>query len=83
MQLCDKKRMYRTVNISLTNFIREEDRQLSLFVDEFEREKQERLEKTVDQLKIRFGKNSVLRAVSYTEQGTAMKRNGLIAGHKA
>ncbi|WP_414043181.1 Y-family DNA polymerase [Macrococcus sp. EM39E] len=83
MQLCDKTRMYRTLNISLTNFIREEDRQLSLFVDEFEREKQERLEKTVDQLKIRFGKNSVLRAVSYTEQGTAKKRNGLIAGHKA
>lgn len=82
-QLCEKDRMYRTVNISLTNLISEEDRQLTLFVDEFQRSKEEALEKTIDQLKRRFGKNSVLRAVSYTDQGTAMKRNGLIAGHKA
>lgn len=82
-QKCDQRRMYRTVSIALTNLMKEEDRQLSLFVDEFERAKEERLERTVDELRTRFGKNSVLRAISYTEQGTARKRNGLIAGHKA
>lgn len=82
-QMCDSNRKYRTVNIALTNLMKEEDRQLSLFVDEFERAKEERLERTIDELRTRFGKNSVLRAISYTEQGTARKRNGLIAGHKA
>ncbi|UJS28926.1 Y-family DNA polymerase [Macrococcoides canis] len=82
-QMCDPKRKYRTVSIALTNLMKEEDRQLSLFVDEFERAKEERLERTIDELRTRFGKNSVLRAISYTEQGTARKRNGLIAGHKA
>ncbi|TDM13300.1 Y-family DNA polymerase [Macrococcus lamae] len=82
-QLCDKKRQYRTVAITLSNFVPEEDRQLTLFMDEFKRGKEEQLLKTVDQLKRKFGPASIVRASSYTAAGTALKRSGLIAGHKA
>ncbi len=37
----------------------------------------------MDQIRLRYGKNSLLRAVSATKHATARHRNGLIGGHKA
>ena len=34
-------------------------------------------------IKKKYGKNSILRAVSYTENATARDRNRLIGGHNA
>lgn len=82
-QLADKKRTFRTVSVSLTNFLREEERQLTLFIDEFERFKEERLMKTLDQIRRKYGTTSVIRASSKTKAGTALARSNLVAGHKA
>jgi len=40
------------------------------------------LTKTIDEIRLRYGKNSVLRASSYLDHSTARYRNGLIGGHK-
>ncbi|KAA1040274.1 Y-family DNA polymerase [Macrococcus equipercicus] len=82
-QLCDRNRRYRTLSVTLSNFIPEEDRQLTLFIDEFSRSREEQLAKTIDRLKRKYGPASVVRASSCTAAGTALKRSGLIAGHKA
>jgi DNA polymerase V len=81
-QLCDKSALYRTLSISLTNFVDEHNRQLDLFIDEYERRRTEKLAKTIDNLHNKYGKGIVSRAVSYTDAGTKHGRLGLMAGHK-
>lgn len=81
-QLCDKEALYRTLSISLTQFVPDSDRQLSLFFDEYERKRNEKLAKTIDYLHDKYGKGIVSKAISYTEAGTKHGRLGLMAGHK-
>ena len=81
-RLCDKKALYRTLSVSLTQFIKESDRQLNLFIDEYERKKDVKLAKTIDHLHLKYGKGIVSKATSYTEAGTKHGRLGLMAGHK-
>ena len=68
--------------------------QLDLFTDyeaeeqkrkeeEEELEKERRLQAAQLAIKSRFGKNAILRAMSYTEGATAKDRNAQIGGHKA
>ncbi|WP_306332061.1 hypothetical protein, partial [Vibrio injensis] len=49
-KLCDHTMLFRTVSVSLTKFIDEKDRQLNLFIDEYERKRNEKLAKTIDAL---------------------------------
>lgn len=44
-QLCDKQALYRTLSVSLTQFIDENERQMNLFIDEYERKRDEKLAK--------------------------------------
>lgn len=74
--------MYRTLSVSLTQFVGEETRQLNLFINEYERKRNERLAKTIDYLHQKYGKGSVSKAISYTDAGTKHNRLGLMAGHK-
>ncbi|MDM5152504.1 Y-family DNA polymerase [Bacillus sp. DX1.1] len=73
----------RTVSISLTNLINEGEEQISLFDNVIQREKEMRLTKVMDEIRTRFGKNSILRGVSYTSSATARYRNTLLGGHKS
>ena len=50
------KALYRTLSVSLTQFIKESDRQLNLFIDEYERKKDVKLAKTIDHLHLKYGK---------------------------
>lgn len=81
-QLCDKQALYRTLSVSLTQFIDENERQMNLFIDEYERNRDEKLAKTIDHLHVKYGKGIVSKAISYTEAGTKHGRLGLMAGHK-
>ncbi len=56
---------------------------MSLFEDIDQRERAYALAKTIDEIRMRYGKNSVLRASSHLEHSTARYRNGLLGGHKA
>lgn len=81
-KLCDSTMLYRTVSISLTQFIDERNTQLNLFIDEYERKRNEKLAQTIDALHQKFGKGIVSKAISYTDAGTKHGRLGLMAGHK-
>jgi len=56
--------------------------QLSLFEDPEESLKRKNLQKTMDEVKIKFGKDSVLRGSSLLDESTAKLRHGQIGGHK-
>ena len=53
----------------------------NLFIDEYERRRDEKLAKTIDYLQNKYGKGIVSKAISYTD-GTKHGRLGLMAGHK-
>lgn len=72
----------RSINISLTNLLQEGEEQISLFDNITQREQEVKLTKVMDEIRTRFGKNSILRGVSYTHSATARYRNTLIGGHK-
>ncbi|PGZ94967.1 DNA repair protein [Bacillus pseudomycoides] len=73
----------RTINIALTNLVNEGEEQISLFDDIRMREREIILARTMDEIRTRFGKNSILRGVSYTSAATGRYRNTLIGGHKS
>ncbi|GLC88921.1 Y-family DNA polymerase [Lysinibacillus piscis] len=55
----------------------------SIQLDLFDTRKEQRqiLGHTMDAIRERFGETSILRAVSFTKNGTALKRNQLVGGH--
>ncbi|MGA4486829.1 Y-family DNA polymerase [Bacillus bombysepticus] len=73
----------RSINISLTNLIHEGEEQISLFDNITQREQEVKLTKVMDEIRTKFGKNSILRGISYTNSATARYRNTLIGGHKS
>ncbi|WP_088363335.1 Y-family DNA polymerase [Bacillus cereus] len=72
----------RSINISLTNLLQEGEEQISLFDNITQREQEVKLTKVMDEIRTRFGKNSILLGVSYTHSATARYRNTLIGGHR-
>ncbi|MED4169685.1 DNA polymerase thumb domain-containing protein [Priestia megaterium] len=73
----------RSIGISLSNTSIQEEEQMNLFEDIDQRERAYALAKTIDEIQMRYGKNSLLRASSYLEHSTVRYRNGLLGGHKA
>ncbi|PEE94733.1 Y-family DNA polymerase [Bacillus cereus] len=72
----------RSISISLTNLIQEGEEQISLFDNITQREQEMKLTKVMDEIRTKFGKNSILRGISYTHSATARYRNTLIGGHR-
>ncbi|MFK4310824.1 hypothetical protein ABH957_005570 [Bacillus sp. RC242] len=72
-----------SVSISLSNLLNEGEEQISLFDNIVQREKEVKLTKAMDEIRDRFGKNSILRGISYTNSATARYQNTLLGGHKA
>lgn len=71
----------RQISVTLANITNDNYVQLNLFEPEKVREKV--LGYTVDRIRRTHGATSLLRAVSYTQGGTARKRAALVGGHKA
>lgn len=77
----NKENPIRKITIGLNNLIKEEYRVLDFFSDFKEEEKErERLKVLID-IKNKFGKNAVLKAVSLNEKATAKERNKMVGGH--
>lgn len=72
-------RPVRRISISLNNLEEEHSMQLSLF--DAHRWRNRKLGETMDALRTKYGSNAILRAVSYTDAGTAIHRDKLIGGH--
>lgn len=69
----------RRLAISLTNLSADDSMQLSLF--QVNKWRRRQLALTMDGLRRRYGSTAVLRAVSYTPDGTAVERAKLLGGH--
>ncbi|MFZ3588515.1 DNA polymerase IV [Bacillus sp. DJP31] len=71
----------RRIDISLSNIVEDSEMQLNLFYSN--KPKQRVLGYTMDAIRAKYGSNAILRAVSYTNAGTARHRSKLVGGHKA
>ncbi len=70
----------RRISLSFGNLTKNQDYQLSFFSPSTSNPK---LEQNINYLKDKYGKNIILRAISYTSNATALTRNTLIGGHNA
>ncbi|MEK3955355.1 Y-family DNA polymerase [Psychrobacillus sp. FSL K6-1464] len=70
----------RQISLSITKLEDEHSMQLSLF--EKSNWKQRKLATAMDSIRNRYGSSALLRAVSYTPAGTAVKRSKMVGGHK-
>ena len=95
-RISDKKLSVRRINISLDNVIDEERAknaggsvQLDIFSELSKEEgnenpdREKNMQKAIVDIKERYGKNSIVRGISYEEGATAIERNRQIGGHKA
>ena len=74
-------RPIRRIGIGLQELESAENRQLSLFDNLPAQQKERDLQLSRITIKNKFGKNAVLKGLSYTGAGTARQRNKLIGGH--
>ena len=72
----------RTIGINFGGLAESTYQQLNMFEDDKEQIKRRNLQKTMDKLHSKFGKNSVLRASSLLEESTIKERNNFIGGHR-
>ena len=73
----------RRIGIFFGDLLNKRVEQLDIFNTLQNEDKEERLSSTIDNLKNKYGKNTILRAVSYTDCATQRIRNKLIGGHNA
>lgn len=71
----------RQIGISLNELLDESYATFDLFTDFTAEEKERQLQKTVLNIKQRYGKNAILKGISYTDKCTARTRNKLVGGH--
>ncbi len=72
----------RNISISFGGLVDSSHQQLNLFEDEKKQEQRHNLQKAMDKLHAKYGKNSVLRASSLLEESTVKERNKYIGGHR-
>lgn len=73
----------RVVRIAVTNFVEKKGYQINLFEDVNEVLKERAVFTAIDEIKERFGRNSVNRASSELKASTIKARNDMIGGHHA
>ena len=71
----------RRINIGFGDVRDEMYEQYDLFTDPTEYKKDEKLQKTINSIKKKYGKNSILRGMNLLEGATTPKRNKLVGGH--
>ena len=78
-----------TVNVAAKSTVEDDllsGTQISLFDSEKKgdsEKKDEKISESVIKIKGKYGKNAILKGVSFEEGATQKKRNGQIGGHKA
>ncbi len=71
----------RRIGISFGKLESDKCEQLNIFENQEKKEKERELEKTINIIKIKMGKNSIIRAMDLQENATTIVRNKLIGGH--
>ncbi len=73
----------RRISISFNDLQDESMATFDLFSEPEKEMKEKNLQHTIIDLKKRYGKNSILKGMNYTEKATQRKRNLLVGGHNA
>ena len=73
----------RVVGVSCGGLVDKESVQLNLFESIEEEEKENKKDKTIDEITTKYGKNSLVRASALLEDSTMLERNKKIGGHNA
>ncbi len=73
----------RKVSIACAGLIDKKGHQLNLFETAKQVEKHDKITNALDEIKDRFGKNSIVKASALYEDSTAIERNKKIGGHNA
>lgn len=71
----------RQVSISLAGLVDNNTKQLNLFENYDEHVKKDNIDYTVDKIKEKYGKNSIIKASNLLKDSTAIERNNKIGGH--
>ena len=71
------------MELTFGNVIESKNVQLSLFVNQEKVDKEENLEMCINEVKLKQGKNAIIRGMNLEEGATTMIRNKLIGGHNA
>ncbi len=71
----------RRIIIGLNNLQDDYMASISLFDDVEAQEKEKKLREAVVDIKKKYGKNIILKGISYTEKATARSRNKMVGGH--
>ena len=77
----DKYHMIRRIGIVFNNVIDEKYASINLFTDVEKEEKERKMQEAIIQIKKKYGKNSILKAMNLQEKATTRQRNKLIGGH--
>ena len=72
----------RMLGVGFGNVLDQKYEQYDLFTDEEEIERDRKLQKTLIEIKHRFGDNSVIRLLDLRPEATAIERNNQIGGHQ-
>ena len=79
----ERKYPIKRINIWFGGLTSKKIEQFDLFSDNSLEESDEKIESVMNLIKNKFGKNAILRAISYEEGATQRERNKLIGGHNA
>lgn len=83
-RIADKKLLVRRLTICAGRLAPDDGcQQIDMFSDVEAEEREKKLQDAVISIKKRYGKNAILRGISYEESATMRDRNGYIGGHKA
>lgn len=82
-RIVDRYELIHRVNLSFNNVIDERYQQYDLFTDPAELEREHRIQKTMLDIKEKFGKNAILKGMNLQKGATTIERNGQIGGHKS
>lgn len=83
MKITDKRCSVRKLNISFNNVVDETYRQYDMFSDIELQEREYKIQKSMLEIKKKFGKNAILRGMDLQKSATTMERNRQIGGHKS
>ncbi|MBR5516456.1 MAG: DNA repair protein [Firmicutes bacterium] len=75
--------LIKRISISFNRLLDEEEEGYDLFTDTNELKKEKTITRTVLDIKDKFGKNAIFKAMNLEEESTALERNKQIGGHKA
>ena len=82
-KIVNRNHMIRRINVGLNHLMDEAYATYDLFTDPEAEKRENELQKTVLDIKRRFGKNAILKGMSLEEKATARIRNTLIGGHNS